>query len=105
LYAGVFLSVFPKDPTAVLIAEVITILFFNILQIYILKYKFQLKFLFLDKEAITASNKNINVALFVVKKLPVDLIGNISAKKMNIKGVIKKLELSSLLVKYFFIRD
>tara|TARA_B100000767_G_C19655455_1_gene488670 strand:- start:75 stop:200 length:126 start_codon:yes stop_codon:yes gene_type:complete len=37
---------------------------------------------------IIAIIKKINVALFVVKKLPEDFIGNISAKNIHIKGVI-----------------
>ena len=62
---------------------------------------FQFKFSFLASAIITPIIKNINVALAVVKKLPVLLIGNISIKNKNIKGVIMWLFFNLEAVKYF----
>ena len=47
--------------------------------------------------------KNILVALLVVKKLPVLLIGNISDKNKKINGVIMWLFAKDEIVKYFLI--
>ena len=66
---------------------------------------FQFKFSFLAKATITAIIKNINVAFAVVKKLPVLLIGNISVKNKNIKGVIIWLYFNFDSVKYFLKKE
>ena len=66
---------------------------------------FQFKFSFLARAIITAIIKNINVALVVVKKLPVLLIGNISIKSKNIKGVIIWLFFNLESVKYFLKKE
>ena len=66
---------------------------------------FQFKFSFLAKATVTAITKNINVAFVVVKKLPVLLIGNISIKNKNIKGVIIWLYFNFDSVKYFLKKE
>ena len=65
---------------------------------------FQFKSLFLDKATVIASVKKINVALLVVKKLPVLFIGNTSTKKRNMNGIIILLNFRSE-KKYFFIKE
>ena len=66
---------------------------------------FQFKFSFLAKAIITPIIKNIKVALAVVKKLPVLLIGNISIKNKNKKGVIIWLFFNLESVKYFLKKE
>ena len=54
---------------------------------------------------VAAIIKKKYVALLVVKKLPVLLIGKISTKNKNIKGVIKWLYLKAEFEKYFLKKE
>ena len=52
-------------------------------------HNFQFNFCLLINATVIDITKKIKVALEVEKKLPVVLIGNISAIKSNMKGLIK----------------
>ena len=54
---------------------------------------------------VAAIIKKRYVALLVVKKLPVLLMGKISTKNKNIKGVIKWLYLKAEFEKYFLKKE